>query len=347
MKKFKLIMAVMALSLLAACGNSSGGTKSKNQVAEVVIEEGAFIDPIGGDSEEEQDVIALKVKVKNTSKDKMYLFDQSFYLIEKGKDEKITPMRLDYESNIKEISGDLSPGKSQSGTVAFIVEEDKKYELVFSSNGFDEKGKGHDEVETTLDLSEYDETKEHLEDPSKALQAYIDVVFLAKENADYDKLVANDVEADCEMVKKEYIKGLKDSFYSYRVSDDESSKAFESYVGNQSDAVEVTLKSAGNVSNMAKVNVDFKGIARKAVADGIDDFEEEYDDKNNNYEPEKREQYALSKLEEVYSNAEVGEPRDELAIVLTKKEDKWFIDFKSEDAYQNKQLIRAYLGDVN
>lgn len=352
MKKIKLlVVALAAIGLLVACSstenNGKGGATTKSKIADVTIEGGTFIEPIGGDKEEEQDVIALNMKVKNTSKEKLYIFDDSFYLVEKGEDDKIKPLRLDYESNLENISGEISPGKSLSGTVVFAVKEDVDYQLIYSSSGIDEKGKAHSDVEMKLDLKKFSKTKEQLDEPVKAVQAYIDVVLLQKENNDYDSLIANDAAADIEMVKKEYARSLKDTFYRYRATDDDVAKAFESYVGNQSEAVEITITSVGNVGKRAKVAVDFKGISSQAVSDLIRDLKEEYNEKNKDYDSEKQEQYALSKLEEVYSQAEIGEPRRDMFIILTKKEDKWFIDFKSDDSYENKGLLNGFLGDVD
>lgn len=354
MKKLKLLIIIAMLGVVTACGNTSkegsettASETTKSKVAEVTIKEGQYIDPIGGDTEDDQNVIALEMKVKNTSNDKMYIFDESFYLVEKGDDEKIKPLRVDYQNKIKDFSGEISSGKSLSGTVVFAVEDDKKYELIFSPNSYDEEGNSSEDVEMALDLKKYEDSKKKLDEPVKALQAYIDVVFLQKENKDYDTLIANDSKTDIEMITKEYTNMIKDTFYSYRLSDDEMSKAFESYVGNQREAIELTLTSAGNVGDLAKVKVDFKGISQQAANDLINNFETEYDDTTNDYDSEKREQYAVTKLEDVYSTAEVGEPRDEIFVTMTKKDDKWTIDFKSDDSYENTYLLKAYLGQVD
>lgn len=353
MKKFKLIVMIVVLLTLVACGNTkketSGNTTTKSKVAELTIKEGRYVEPIGGDNEDGQDYLALDLKVKNTSNNKIFLFDESFYLVEKGEDDKIKPVQLDYENKIKGFSleGDLSSEKSTSGTVVFAIEDDKEYNLIFSPNGYDDDGKSNDDVEIALDLKKYEKSKKELDEPVKALQAYIDVVLLQKENDDYDKLVANDSKTEIDMVTKEYSNMMKDTFYSYRLTDDDLAKAFESYTGNQKEAVEVKLIPAGNIGDLAKVKVDFKGISSQAVNDLITKFENEYDEKNDNYESEKSEQYAVSKLEEVYSTADVGEPRNDIYVTLSKKDGKWTIDYKKDESYENKYLLKAFLGEVN
>lgn len=353
MKKFKLVIMVMGLLTLVACGNTtkkdSGNATTKSKVAELTIKNGYYVEPIGGDNESGQEYLALDLKVKNTSKNKMFIFDESFYLVEKGEDDKIKPVQLDYENKIKSFSlaGDLSSEKSVSGTVVFAIDEDKKYDLMFSSSGYDDEGNSHDDVELALDLTKYEKSKKELNEPIKALQAYIDVIFLQKENDDYEKLVANNSKTEIQMVSKEYDNMMKDTFYSYRLTDDDLAKSFESYIGNQKEAVEVELTSAGNIGDVAKVKVDFKGISSQAVNDLITNLKNEYDEKNNDYDSEKREQYAVSKLEEVYSTAEVGEPRNDIFVTMTKKDGKWTIDYKKDDSYENKYLLRAFLGEVD
>lgn len=353
MKKFKLIIMIVAVLTLAACNNAtkknSGNATTKSKVAELTIKDGRYVEPIGGDNEDGQEYLALDLKVKNTSKNKMFIFDESFYLLEEGEDDKIKPLQLDYENKIKgfSLAGDLSSEKSVSGTVVFAVEEGKKYNLAFNSSGYDDDGNSHDDVEMPLDLKKYEKTKKELDEPVKALQAYIDVVFLQKENDDYEKLVANDSKTEIEMVTKEYNNMMKDTFYSYRLTDDDLAKAFESYAGNQSEAIEVTLTSVGNIGDMAKVKVDFKGISAQAANDLISKLKDEYYNKNDDYNSEKEEQYAVSKLEEVYSTADVGEPRNDIFVIMSKKDGKWSIDFKKDDFYENKYLLRAFLGDVD
>lgn len=358
MKKVQILVVVVMLGLLTACGNAGSEGKgkvskdktsnvSKNKAAEVTVEGGSFIDLFGGDSDDEQEYIALNLKVKNTSKEKMFLWDESFYLTEKGDDEKIQATRPDYDSELKEFSGDVASGKSLSGTVVFEVDSSEKYTLVFSTNSYDDKGNSLGDVELDLDLSKYEKTKEKLSEPQKALQAYIDVVLLQKENEEYEKLVGNDSEADIAMVKKEYIKDMKDTFYKFRPSDEEYDKAFASYVANQKEAIELELTPAGNVGERAKVEVSFKGVSEREVSELIREFKDEYYEKNDDYDTGKQEEFAFSKLEEIYSEAEIGEPRNDIFITMTKKDDKWVIDFKSDNAYENKDLLKAFLGNVD
>lgn len=350
MKKVKILSIVLLTGMLVGCNNKSetgnnnvGKVKTekvaKNMEAEVNIEKVTFINPIGAENEDSE-YVSIEVKVKNISKEKMYVYDESFYLVEANDDEKITPVRLDYENGIETLSTDLSSDKSATGVIIFEVNPNTKYQLVFSS-------KNSNDIEMKLDLSKYQSSKEQLDKPTEALQAYIDVVFLQTDNPDYEKLVGNDSKTDIEMIKKEYTKQLKDMTYRYRATDEEIDKSFKSFIDKQSKVVELDLKQVGNVGSRARVEVNFKGISNTSVSDKARDAGDTYTEEHDDYDSEKEEQFVISKLPEIYSKADIGEPRRDILVDLKKKDDKWIIDYKSEDSYQNKQLLGAFLGDVD
>lgn len=360
LKKLQIVAVVVMLGLLTACGATGKGTdakgETKNQTTksaksktmELAIENGFYVEPKGGENEDGNEYIAFDLKFKNISKDKIYVADNSFYLFEKGEDTKISPTQMGYDEGFEMIGQDLASGKSATGTVVFEIDSSKKYILAMSTISMDSSGKEHSDVELSVDLSKYETSKKELEDPKKALNAYIDVVFLQKENADYEKLVGNDVETDRALVEKEFGKELKDYVMNkYKPSEEETKVAYTEFVKNQNTRVETEITQVSNSGKKATLQVDFKGISRESVLDLVREARQKAIDEADDYDYEKGEKAAFAKLAEIYAIADVGEPRSAINMTLTKKEGKWMVDYKKDDSYENKQLIGAFIGDVN
>lgn len=360
LKKLQLLTAVLLLTVLTACGtagkttdakgNSQNQTSksAKNKLVELSVENGQYIEPKGGENEDGTEYLALELKYKNISKEKMFVADSSFYLFEKGKDSKISPIQMSYDEGFDFFGEDLASGKSATGTVVFEVDSSKKYVLAMSTMTYDTSGKPHNDVELAVDLSKYEESKKELENPKKALSAYIDVVFLQKENADYEELVGNDPETDRAIVEKAFGKKLKDYIlYKYKPSDEELKATYKEFVKNQNTRVELTIEQKSYSGKKATLGIDFKGISMDSVAEMFSEARSDAMSESDDFDYEKGDKAAFSKLSEIYKLADVGEPRSEINMTLTKKEDKWFIDFKKEDSYENTQLIQAFIGNVN
>lgn len=89
-----------------------------------------------------------------------------------------------------------------------------------------------------------------------------------------------------------------------------------------------------------------KGLSNEEISDIFSEYKEEYLDQSDEYDSEKAEQYALTKYTEVLEKADLGEPRNELKVVLTKKDDKWDVNLKSNMDGSNEYLLRAFIGGV-
>ncbi|MGG0463034.1 DUF5105 domain-containing protein [Priestia aryabhattai] len=96
------------------------------------------------------------------------------------------------ELGLESSSSDkIGAGKQKKLTFVFEVKKDKKYKIRLqpTSSDYDEE---IDEVTLTLDTKKYAKSYNKLQDPEKALQAYTEVLYLNKENVDYDKYVTAD-----------------------------------------------------------------------------------------------------------------------------------------------------------
>lgn len=353
-KKILVFSALLLVLVIAGCGGNTKSTKNdekpvaKSKLAEVEIEKGEYVIPFSEDGEGGSNTyIALQVKVKNKSKEQMYVTAENFALYEKGEDEKINPI-TDYKSGFKtsEEGGKLSADKSLKMTILFNVKKDKKYSLNFATNSFDDDDKK--DIELAVDQTQYKDSLKKIDEPKKALDAYMDVVFLNKENGNYDNLVSTDSEEAIKEFKKAFNKVTKDYIvYNYKPTDDELSTLFNNYQESESKRATIETKLIGNTGEKALIEVNFKGLSNDSIIDVIKEYKEEYNDENDTYDSEKSEQYALTKYSEILEKSELGEPRNEIKVLLTKKDGKWDISMKSNVDASNESLLRAFTGNVD
>lgn len=347
-----LTVAVFSVIVISGCGGKTTSNNdkkievSKSKIAEMSVESGSYVVPFSEDGEGGSDTyIALDVKVKNTGKEQMYVSTDDFSLVEKGEDETIAPDTT-FETGIDNfVDGKLSAGKSLNGTVLFNINSDKKYTLIYAPDSMDESSKV--DIKTTLDLSKYEATKKELEDPKKALDSYIDVVLLNKENQNYDKYVSTDSEVAKETVKKAYTKSLKDYLvYSYKPTEEEINTFFKTFQEIEAKRATYETKVIGNVGKKALVEVTMKGLSNEEISDIFSEYKDEYTDQTDGYDSEKSEQYALTKYSEIIEKSELGESNNDIKVLLTKKDDKWDVSLKSNTDGTNEELLRAFIGET-
>ncbi|MEG0254215.1 MAG: DUF5105 domain-containing protein [Vagococcus sp.] len=344
MKKIKMLVVPMILAVvLTACS----GSEQKNKVATIEVKDGSYVQ-LDGSSDKE--TVELDVKLKNNSDNKFIVMEDSFYLVEKGNDEKIKEKDMtsgdlittDIYKSI--INGDLSPEKSLSGKIFFDIKKDTEYSLFFTSHSFEEKtGKSHDDVEIPLDLKKFEDSKKSLDEPIKALNAYIDEVLLNKENKDYEKLVENDKTKEKELIKNAFSKEFTNFMFSGNSSDEQINKLFEQYTKAQSSHFKVETELDTRLSDVAIINAKMTGINSESISAGILKVKTEYYDKTGDFDQEKENEYAVNNFEKVLKDAKVGHLTD-TKITLTKEKDKWKIAMDTDKLYENKKLISSYLG---
>ena len=170
---------------------------------------------------------------------------------------------------------------------------------------------------------------------------------MSKENPDYDKYISTDSEVAKEAVKKAFTKNFKDYLvYNYKPTDEELTTFFKNFQEIEAKRATYETKVIGNVGKKAMVEVTMKGLSNEEISDIFSEYKEEYLDQSDEYDSEKPEQYALTTYTEVLENADLGEPRNELKVVLTKKDDKWDVNLKSNMDGSNEYLLRAFIGGV-
>ncbi|WP_315906957.1 DUF5105 domain-containing protein, partial [Priestia koreensis] len=235
-KKVSLVALLGASMLtLAACGDSetSSGSEdgkkaketatAKSEIADVKIKDVQYVLPGNEDSiDEDSALLQVKLKVKNTSKKNISLSSYNGIKLYSGEDQ-IEPYSDSISSDLEESSssssrGEIRPGRATEVPVLFEVDKGKKYELSVepTSSDYDEKSK---EMIFKIDTKKYEDSYDKLQDPSQALQAYIDTIYFDKDNADYEKFVSADKEAAKADAQKEFNNVLKDLLYKVKPTD--------------------------------------------------------------------------------------------------------------------------------
>ncbi|MGX6979928.1 DUF5105 domain-containing protein [Vagococcus elongatus] len=343
MKKRLVSLGIIGLLTLVGCGGGNGGGNagSKSKAGNVEIKEAYFFKPVEAD--EDADYLILDLKVTNKLSDGVYLYSDKFSLTEKGDDTVIEPLDLGYNSNVKVIEGEVASGKSKTGLISFEIEKDKKYTLNVSLSGVEK-----DEViEIALNPNKYEKTKKEFEKTEETAKIFIESAFYQKENEAYDELIGTDKQQVIDIVKKEFNNNMKDYLFSrYHPSDEELEKAFTEYVKQQAERGELNVTLESYYGETAAVKVEFKGINSDVVSSDFNDIESEYRE-NNDFDFTKAEEYAFNKFNEVYAQADIGEPRDDQFLLMKKKDGKWLFDFKSDDSYENQRFIKIFNGYVN
>lgn len=346
-KKVSLVALLGASMLtLAACGDSetSSGSEdgkkaketatAKSEIADVKIKDVQYVLPGNEDSiDEDSALLQVKLKVKNTSKKNISLSSYNGIKLYSGEDQ-IEPYSDSISSDLEESSssssrGEIRPGRATEVPVLFEVDKGKKYELSVepTSSDYDEKSK---EMIFKIDTKKYEDSYDKLQDPSQALQAYIDTIYFDKDNADYEKFVSADKEAAKADAQKEFNNVLKDLLYKVKPTDADFAKYYNSYKQALAQKAKVQVQTIGNVGDKALVSLTYTSIPlRIDFTNALNKYETEYRRNVDPYNSEKAEAYALTKFDLILDSIEPVETRDAQKVLLSKKDGKWNVE-KSE-----------------
>ncbi|KKB39824.1 DUF5105 domain-containing protein [Bacillus thermotolerans] len=344
MKKLGVLtLALLVLFSLAACGGSqeASGSTGKSKIAEAAIEQAEYI-LAGEDGEsqgEERGLLAVDVKVKNNSDSTIHISSYDGVYLYDG-DEQLSPEQGLYGRGIDlehEGSGAIGAGKAKTIPVYFNVEKGKTYEIGLTPR-LSEPGEEADEILLTLDTTEYEESYQQLEEPAKALTAYIDVIYLGKENADYEKLVTADKEAVQQKAKDEFKKQLGLSI-TKDVTSEEAVTYYNSYQSALREKAEAKTKTVEKAGDKAVVKLDYSTVSLDNLYEELYNYQREYRENTGGYDTEKEQQYALSKFDTIVQLLGVANSSNGANIHMIKKDGKWTVDTSD---YNSDTLIQAF-----
>lgn len=194
MKKFIFVVLLLAVGLLtAACSapmSSSEGAKNEKSAlkdVEITLENVSYALPSPLDGQTEQLLLKVDVSIKNNKKELIKISKLDFKLYQED-----TAAKRALSNDVVEEIGDVDAGKRMEGSLFYRVDKGEPFKLVFTAD-LNKDGK-QETKEFKIDggSEELMATAEQLENPAIALNAYIDVLFYAKENPDFEKLTGED-----------------------------------------------------------------------------------------------------------------------------------------------------------
>ena len=352
-KRWTLISLFAVLSLLlAACGSSGSSSDSKQESSDVgfKVNSGEYITITKYDDNEEKTYLKLNVTVHNKSKNEVSLSGADFSLYDKN-DEKIETVYVNPpdEESYEELSGSVSPEKKASGDLAYPINPEEKYELHFQPHIYNDEGEKSKELVVKVDPSKY---KNDNENAKRALEAYVDNVFLSKENADFKTLVTNDVLKDSQKFDEELGNQLKEGFGDY-TPDLKTEKIFiEKYRKALNQKIKPTYQIEYADTKKAKVIVKFKNFDTSDLYKQSEKVGDQFSKKNQNKysydEYDKAEKdalvYIFTRIDQILNNTKLEDDSRDFSLTLKNEDGKWNIQTTDEDmnsAYDD--LFKAFV----
>ncbi|EOH95836.1 hypothetical protein UAY_03262 [Enterococcus moraviensis ATCC BAA-383] len=362
MKKLGLVfLSAVAIISLAACGGTGSSKKSeedtktekkasKSKVASISIDEGEYVVPKNEEAEDGEGFLALKVTIKNET-DKSLDMSATDIMLYDEDDSKIEALSLFLDDSKTPILSyeKISGKKSKTGYIVFPVDKKAEYKLHFEPRIYDGKEEPKPII-LDVDTSEY---KDHSGDATKSATAFIDEVFLATENKDYNKLVANDRDEAVKNFDENFTKAIKKQFYDYKVTDEEGMALAKVFREDNAKVATVDYEITSYFPDVAEVTVNVEALSFKEMRDDMDAANDEYYDANRDQDFSERNKAAqkavLDKLPEIFKNTKpvsIDNYSDGFKVVMKKKEDKWEIQTKGSMNYFDS-FEQAFRGDIS
>lgn len=330
---------------LAACSSTSEktGASSSSKIIDVSIDNASYIlagknEGVSEDKETKKGLLAVHLKVKNKTDSEVSISPYDDIKIYDGEKQlspednlSLSDLGIDYSE-----TGSIGAEKVKDITVIVNVEKDKKYELGITP--YSDSTDKAEEVKLALDTKKYAASFDTLNDPAKALTAYIETIYMDKENADYEKYVSADKAALQEEAKKAFKEKIQDAFTDLKISDKEMDKQYINYKSSLSQKGKIDAETVGNAEGKAVVLVQYSNIPLDDLFDLVDDYNEKYYQKTGSYDG--GEEYALSKFDVILDSIEAKDSKDKLEILMVKKDGKWTVDLS--DDYVEEQIVDAF-----
>lgn len=330
------------ICMVALAGCSSTGAAGGAKV-EVEVEKASFV-LLGDqgesiDGEGEKNPLAVTINIKNKSDSTINVSTYSEIKVYDGDKQLTIEPVYDADLGFDSSPGDeIGAGKAKEVTLIFQAEKDKEYEIGVAPYIMGETKK-EKEVSVTLDTSEYTESLDNLDNPAKALVAYIETIYLDKENVDYEKMVVADKQALQDAGANAFKESLGDSFYDLEISKEEAAKQYAIYKTAMAQKVEIKAATMANANGKAKVKLEYSSLPLGNLYDKISDYREEYLDNTGEYDGKKRDEYAFSKLDSIINSLEPKKAERPLEIEMVEKDGKWTVNM---DHYNSEEMVDVF-----
>lgn len=368
MKKSRMFSGFVLLSsLLIVMTACSSGESKKTEKAEkepateqnskvaVSIEGGNYVVPDGKTVEDDTGFLALDIKVKNKSDEKLDVTSSDFTLYDEDGEKVSSEHVYNSQGNFKILSSEsLSEGKSFTEPLVFEVDKDADYELhykpMYSS---DEKEEG---IELKLNTKEYSDDTKAVEG---LLDQYIATVFYDSDEKAGEKSkleLSNDLEEEQKAFKEDGINLLKKGFTNHSVSTEEAEKFISQVQASNREKAKVSYTFKEFFPETATIYVRPETVLlKKEDKDAIvQQFVEENRGKFSDSATAQREaekylvQELPNRVKDISISTEDNMNGEGYRVYLEKKDGKWEINSTNDSQnYDFKSLKSAFRAGLN
>lgn len=346
MKKLGIfsLFFVFMLALAGCSSDGEGKAKGAKGDVEVEVDSASFVllgdDGESIDPENEKNPFVVTLKIKNTSNSTLNVAAHSDIKVYDGEDQLTAKPVYDSSLGFEISSSDeIGAGKVKDVTFIFNAEKEKEYEISVTPMNYtsmEEEG----EVIIKIDTAEYAESFDNLNNPAKALVAYIETIYMDKENVDYEKLVAADKQALQEEGLAAFTDSLESDFYSMEIAKEDAAKQYAVYKAAMAQKASVTAETEGNANGRAVVKLEYTSIPLMDMYDEISDYRDEYNENTGEYDTEKSDEYAFSKLDIILNSLEPKSGSRDVEIQMIEKDGKWTVD---SDHYGAEEIVNIFV----
>ncbi|YCA45931.1 DUF4352 domain-containing protein [Bacillus sp. JZ8] len=339
-KKLSVVGMSSALALsLAACGSDSSSTEekssAKSDVIEASIKDATYVisDQDDGQSQgAETGLMEVDIKVENKTNSSISIDSYDGIKLYDG-DEQIDPVDV-YDSGVgleSSNSGSIGGKKVKDVKYYFEVEKDQSYKIGLKprTKDYDEEA---EEVMLKLDTKKYDDSFNSLQDPAKAVKAYISTLYLDKEDKNYDKLVTADKGQVQQLAKETFTEKMDSVVSPVSLNDSDVNKYYDSYKVALAERAKVEPKVVSKGKDKAVVELQYSTISLSDVYDELNNYAKDYRKENSTFDMEESMKYALTKFDKVLKDVTLKTNSYEEQVELKEKDGKWEINSDSVES---------------
>lgn len=338
-----IISLLLSVIFLVACNGekTSSKPKGKNKVIEASIEDARFIVTSNTDSfdpEGNTGLIMINLNVKNKTKNSLDIFpEQNIVLFDDDIQIdaiSVHDMSLDLDFL---MNSSVGAEKQKIFPVAFEVERDKTYQIQIEPMTLDMDAEA---VTLDIDMNDYSETYDGLNEPAEVLQSFIETVYFAKEQEGLEELVNIDIEEQIEEAKKGYVKFLEDISFT-DVPSKVAKNFYDDFINALNDKAEVDVKLKGNSGDKAVVEINYEMFSSLDLSDSFRDHRQKFLDQSKTFDVDGADEHAFSKLDIIFKEAKTRENSYPVEIYMSKQDGKWTLESKFSDPLKDLRDIFA------
>ncbi|MGX7417481.1 DUF5105 domain-containing protein [Carnobacterium gallinarum] len=342
MKKFSKVLGFSLLSvLLVGCGGKAQGlaekstevqSSSSSEVAEkiespieVKLNQGYFV--LFNETKKEEtkkERLVLELEVKNLVNNANFLNERKLALLNKATDEVIkTYVFKEFGSGVLQEKNEKA-----TGALSFDVEEGAMYDLVYQVND------DWLSLNITVDPADYQDTKTTLEDPLTATNAYFNVLAFNEEDANYQKLVSNNLQNANTLHQNLFKDKVLGALFS-RYKPDEATvlSMYQRFQAMEKKRATIVPTLISNDTEKAIVSLQFEIMSHQNIKDLFFEKSQEIGLATHwsGILEGKEEEATIPQFDEIMEQTVLVRREEPLVIELVKVEDKWEFDLNNEN----------------